>query len=208
MSAPVRRSPLSRAHAELGAAFVREAGWEVPADYGQEAAERSLLTDVVAIADVTPRGKIDARGDVEGAIGAAGDAIVARITEDWAIVLTEPGGEEVLLPKLESAAGVGAMVTDATHLFAGFALGGPKLPDVLARSTGWDPATLAPGRATGAPIVDVRAVMLRLDLRLPVIEVYVGSELARYAWRTLLEVVRSLGGGPAGWSALRAEGWR
>ena len=38
------------------------------------------------------------------------------------------------------------MVTDVTHLFAGFALAGPRLPDVLARPTSWDPASLARGR--------------------------------------------------------------
>ena len=89
------------------------------------------------------------------------------------------------------------MVTDATHLFVGFALAGPELPEVLARLTSWDPASLAEGEATGAPIGDVRAVVVRRDLPLPVLEAYVATEFARYAWETVLDAV-SAGGRGAG----------
>lgn len=207
MSAPIRRSPVSRMHRELGAAIEAEAGWELVAHYGDEAGERVLLREAVALVDVTPRGKVDVRGGVGGALSVAGDALTARIAEDWALVLAEPGGEEVLLPKMEQAAGPDAMVTDATHLFAGFALAGPKQADALARLTSWDPSTLATGAATGAPIADVRAVVVRRDLEMPVLEVFVATELARFVWETVLDVVDRSGGGPAGWTALRAEGW-
>lgn len=203
MSAPVRRSPLARAHEALGARLGLEAGWEVVLGY----AEETSLLETVAIVDVTPRAKVDVRGATGPALGAAGDALVAQVSNVWALVLGEPGAEEILLPKLEQAAGPGSMVTDATHLHAGFALAGPQLPDLLARATGWDPSTLAPGEATGAPVVDVGAVVVRRDLEMPVLEVYVATELARYAWQELLAIARSLGGGPAGWDALRAAGW-
>ena len=202
MNAPVRRSPLARAHEALGARVDREAGWEVVLGYADE----SRPLEAVAVVDVTPRAKVDVRGATAAALGAAGDALVAQISDAWALVLGEPGAEEILLPKLEQAAGPGSMVTDATHLHAGFALGGPRLAELLSRATGWDPATL-PSGATGAPILDVRAVVVRRDLELPVLEVYVATELARYAWEELLAIARSLGGGPAGWDALRAEGW-
>ncbi len=207
MNEPIRRSPLGRSHADLGAGPDREAGWELVAHYGDEAAERARLREGVGVADITARGKIDVRGSLEGALSGAGDALSARIADDWALVLSEPGGEEVLLPKLGSAAGAGAMVTDATHLFVGFALAGPELPEVLARLTSWDPASLAEGEATGAPIGDVRAVVVRRDLPLPVLETYVATEFARYAWETVLGAVRRAGGAPVGWSALRGEGW-
>jgi glycine cleavage system aminomethyltransferase T len=204
---PVRRSPLARSHADLGAVPDREAGWELVAHYGDEAAERSALREGAGVADITARGKIDVRGSLEGALSGAGDVLTARIADDWALLLSEPGGEEVLLPKLGSAAGAGAMVTDATHLFVGFALAGPELPEVLARLTSWDPASLAAGEATGAPIGDVRAVVVRRDLPLPVLEAYVATEFARYAWEAVLDAVRRTGGAPVGWRALRGEGW-
>jgi glycine cleavage system aminomethyltransferase T len=204
---PIRRSPLARSHADLGAVPDRVAGWELVANYGDEAVERTALREGIGIADVTARGKIDVRGALEGALSAAGDVLTARIAGDWALLLSEPGGEEVLVPKLEPAAGPGAMVTDATHLFVGFALAGPDLPEALARLTSWDPASLEAGAATGAPIGDVRAVVVRRELPLPVLEAYVATEFARYAWKTVLDAVRRAGGSPVGWRALRAEGW-
>ena len=208
MIAPVRRSPVTRMHADLGACFASEAGWDLVADYGSESGERGLLREKVGLADVTPRAKIDARGAIEAALGAAADAVSARVAEDWALVLAEPGDEEFLVPKLESAAGREAMITDATHLFAGFALVGPLLAEVVARLTSWDPATLAPASAVGAPIADVHAVLVGRSLGTPTLEAYVSTDHARYVWETLLDAVHRVGGGPVGWRALRAEGWR
>jgi glycine cleavage system aminomethyltransferase T len=202
---PIRRTPLSRYHQRLGVSVEAEAGWLLPVAYPDEGAH---LRRSIGLVDLTPRAKIDARGSVEGMLGAAGDALVARIAPDWAMVLDAPGAEEILLPKLEQAAGTDAMVTDATHLFAGFCLAGPLLGEALARLTTWDPSTLARGAATGAPIGDVRAVVARRDLAIPTLEVYTATEFARYAWETLAAVVHQLGGGPVGWRALRAEGWR
>ena len=45
-------------------------------------------------------------------------------------------------------------------------------------------------------------------LPVSILEVYVATEYARYAWERLVDVVEGLGGGPVGWQALRAQGWR
>ncbi len=205
MNAPVRRTPMARMHERLGVTIEVEAGWELPVAYADEGAP---LQGSIGLADLTPRAKIDVRGTVEGALGVAGDGLIARIAPDWGLVLDAPGAEEILLPKLEQAANAGAMVTDATHLFAGFGLVGPRLDDALARLTSWDPATLPAGSATGAPIGDVRAIVARRDLTFAMLEVYTAAEFARYAWETIFDVVQRLGGGPVGWRALRAAGWR
>jgi glycine cleavage system aminomethyltransferase T len=207
VTGPLRRPPASHVHERLGATFEIEEGWSLPASYGDDEAERAAIRDVVAVADVTPRGKIDVRGDVGAALGSAGGELTARIAPEWALVLTAPGAEDIVRPKLESSAGQHAMVTDATHLFAGYALCGPLLPDLLARTSSWNPATLSPGAGTGAPIAGVRSIMFRRDLEVAVLEVYVATELARYVWETLHDVAASLGGRAAGWRALRAEGW-
>jgi heterotetrameric sarcosine oxidase gamma subunit len=163
------------------------------------------MKSTVAVVDITARGKIDIRGNVGASLSAAGDSLVAHISPDWAMVLTEPGGEEVLTTKLAASADEHEMVTDATHAYAGYALVGPKLADLLSRTTAWDPATLEAGQATGAAIAEIRGVMLRRDDS--TLEVYVSSEFGRYAWETLLSVARGLDGGPAGWKALRQRGW-
>lgn len=207
MRAAVRRSPAARLSSRLGAVFVEEAGWEIPASYGDDAAERAAIRDRVAIADVTARAKVDLRGDLPEALFVPADAVVARISRDWAVVLGEPNAEATLMRALEPLAGPRTMVTDVTHLFAGLALAGPALADVIERATSWDLATLGPGEANGAPIAEVRALIVRRELVVPVLEVYVATELARYVWETLSGVVAGLGGGPVGWQALRAEGW-
>jgi glycine cleavage system aminomethyltransferase T len=109
---------------------------------------------------------------------------------------------------MQEAVGAAAMVTDVTHLYAGFALGGPSLSDALARLTSWDQSGLGVGGATGAPIADVRAIVRRREASVPVVEIWVAMEFARYAWRSVLEVVERLSGEPVGWDALRELGWR
>jgi glycine cleavage system aminomethyltransferase T len=204
----IRRSPVARLSSRHGAVFVEEGGWEVPASYGDDAAERQAIRGRVAIADITARSKVDLRGDLPEAIFVPADAIVARISKEWAVLFGEPNAEAELMRAVEPLAGPRTMVSDATHLFAGVALAGPDLPDAIERATSWDPGTLAPGEATGAPIAEVQALLVRRDLLVPVLEVYVATELARYVWETLSGIVSGLGGAPVGWQALRAEGWR
>ena len=205
---PVMRSPAGRLHAARGASFRAESGWEIPASYGDTEAERTALREAVAICDVTARGKVDIHGRVDEALpDGVQDGIVARISHDWALVFTAPGEPSALVRELEGAAGDAAMVTDVTHLYSGYALAGPRLDDLVARLTSYDHSTLAPGAAAGAPIAEVRAVLVRRELEVPVVEAYVASEFGRYVWESLLEVAERLGGAPVGWDALRAEGW-
>jgi glycine cleavage system aminomethyltransferase T len=206
--AAIRRSPAARLSSHRGAVFTEEAGWEIPVSYGDDAAERAVIRDRVAIADVTARAKVDVRGHIPEALPSPADTVLARISAEWVVMLGAPDAEGRLVRAIEPLAGSAAMVTDVTHLFAGFALAGPDLVGVLERTTSWDPMTLAPGEATGAPIVEVRALMVRRDLPVPVLELYVATEYARYVWETLWGVVASMGGAPVGWQALRAEGWR
>jgi aminomethyltransferase len=206
--APIRRSPAARLSSRRGAVFVEEAGWEIPASYGDDAAERDAIRDGVAVADITARAKVDIRGDLPEEFFVPAGAIVARISREWAVILGEPDTEADLMRAIEPLAGPRTMVTDVTHLFSGFALVGPRLPEVIERATSWDLATLARGEATGAPIVEVRALVVRRDIAAVVLEVYVATELARYVWETLSDIVGGLGGAAVGWQALRAEGWR
>ena len=208
MRAPIRRAPAARLSLRRGAVFIEEAGWEIPASYGDDAAERAAIRDSVAIADITARAKVDVRGDLPNEIFAPAGAFVARVSSEWALILGEPNAEADLVRAVEPLAGTGTMVTDVTHLFAGFAMAGPGLPEVIERATSWDLSTLARGDATGAPIAEVRALMVRRDIAPDVLEVFVATELARYVWESLSGIVGGLGGAPVGWQALRAEGWR
>jgi sarcosine oxidase, subunit alpha len=207
---PVKQSPSHRQHRGLGARFVREAGWEIPAEYGSIEEERRAVTEGVALADVTARGKVDLRGDVEPVLRrleARGH--VAQVSSRWALVLTEPAELEPCLSETESGAANGeTMATDATSLYAGFALLGPAAANVLSRLTSFDAGRLAQGACAATRVAEVPAILVRPAVGGAPFELYVGSEYARYAWDSLLEAGAGLGIRPAGWEALRAEGWR
>lgn len=208
MRTAIRRSPTSRATSRGRAVFVEESGWEIPASYGDDPAERAAIRDRVAIADITARAKVDIRGDLPDAWVVPANAVIGRLSRDQAIVLGEPGAESALLRTLEPLGGPATMVTDVTHLFAGFALVGPGLPALIELATSWDLSDLDPGAATAASMVEVRSLLVRRDLAIPALEVYVATELGGYAWEALSDLVAGLGGALVGWHALRAEGWR
>lgn len=206
-TSPLAKSPAHLLHAALGATFVPEAGWEIPASYPQED-ERSSL-EAVGVADVTARGKVDLQGRVERLVSSAReDEAMARIAADRALLLLPPGPVEPRVAELRTLAGAEAMVTDATHLLAGFALVGPGLGAALERLTTIDVAALQAGTGAPGPFVGVAAVFVRPALPFAAIEVYVGSEVGRYVWEAVLGVCRRLGGGPVGWQLLRERGWR
>jgi glycine cleavage system aminomethyltransferase T len=185
-----------------------EGGAEVVRSYGDPDRERAAVAKDIGVADITVRAKIDVRGNVDPTLSAVPGDVVARIAGDWFLLFSPPGSVAARVASMQAAAGRSAMVTDVTHLYAGFALAGPCLPDALARLTGWDPSTLDAGTATGAPIADVRAIVLRREASVPLLEFWVPTEFVRYVWRSVLEVVERLGGGPVGWDALREQGWR
>ncbi|MBM4126404.1 MAG: aminomethyl transferase family protein [Nitrospira sp.] len=59
----MKHSLLHTHHTQLGASFEEVAGWEVPAHYGDMAAEHRAVRQGVGIADLSHRGKIRVTGD-------------------------------------------------------------------------------------------------------------------------------------------------
>jgi glycine cleavage system aminomethyltransferase T len=209
--APVMRSPLTEYQRRLNAELVTEDGWELPRNYGDVESERRAIRDGLAIADITSRGKIDVRGQVDSSLARLPQtrgAQLARLSRDWALVLTPAAGLKSSLQLLEQSADRATMVTDATSIYAGVALLGPRVPDLLRRLTAIDPAQLAPGQSVATQMLRIPAILLRRDLPSTVVEAYFGSEFARYVWEAVFTTGHPLEPEPVGWDALRAEGWR
>jgi glycine cleavage system aminomethyltransferase T len=231
---PVMRSPLTAAHRRLGATFVRDGGWEYPAAYegSAEARGREALASGVAITDVSARGKVDVRGAIGGlfariartsegwepgeivplepAPSEAHPGFVAPISDIWAIVFCPPASLETRLEELEEpVADALTMVTEVSGQYAGFALMGPRTFDLLARITPFDLGRLEPGAAVATSMLEISGMMLHRDLGADrtVIELWVASTYARYAWETLLSVGGPHGAAPLGRDALTDEGW-
>lgn len=209
--APVMRSSLSDLHRKLGAELAIQDGWELAQRYTDTGKERDAIRDGLGIADISARGKIDVRGAVDSSlrlITQMRGAALAKISHSWALVLTPPGGLEAALQLMEKAADRATMVTDATSVYAGIALLGPRVPDLLLRLCAFDPSELKPGYSVATQLLRMPAVLLRRDLPITAVEAFVPSEFARYAWESMFAVARPLAPQPVGWEALGAEGWR
>ncbi|MDH5640550.1 MAG: aminomethyltransferase family protein [Nitrospira sp.] len=59
----MKQSPLHAHHEQLGATFEEGAGWEIPAHYGDVAAEHRAVREAAGLADLSHRGKIRVTGD-------------------------------------------------------------------------------------------------------------------------------------------------
>ena len=59
----MKQSPLHSHHTQLGATFEEVTGWDVPAHYGDVAAEHRAVREGVGLADLSHRGKIRVTGD-------------------------------------------------------------------------------------------------------------------------------------------------
>lgn len=209
--APVMRSPISAQHHSDGATFAIEDGWEVPRRYRDVERERTAIREGLAIGDITARGKIDIRGRVDTALASLPQtrgATLARISRNWALVVTPPAGLAGSLALLTSAASRDTMVTDATSIYAGIALLGPRVPDLLSRLITANPESLLRGHCLATQLLRIPAILLGRELGVTVVEAYVPSELASYAWDAIFNAAQPLGPAPAGLDALRAEGWR
>jgi glycine cleavage system aminomethyltransferase T len=176
----------------------------------------------LGFADVSARGKIHLMGEVDPPLqvlaGAAPDAgrtatiasggFVARIARDWALALLGPVGEDAALKSLGAVQKANVSVTDVTSAMSGFLAGGPRLGEFLARTLSIDAARIDPGRCVAASWARIPSVIVVRELETPVVEIYVTADYGRYAWDTLEQLGRSLGGGPIGWRVLESMGWK
>jgi glycine cleavage system aminomethyltransferase T len=216
------RSAAHRSHTELGAAFEVRGSWEVPGSYGSEAAESKAIRTGLAVADISARGKLHLSGSVDSLLSRMAGApvepmraaaitsggAVARIARDFALALFEPSAETDALAAIEGELTPDAMAINVTSAISGFLVTGPMLNQLFARSVTMDVEELKPGRCLAVRWAQVPAILVVSTLATPMVEMYVGSEYGRYAWRTLLELSGTLGGIPAGWKALESSGWR
>jgi glycine cleavage system aminomethyltransferase T len=207
---PLMRSPITARH-QQGATLAIEDGWEVPRHYQDVARERAAIRDGLAIADITARGKIDIRGKVDSALASLPQsraAVLARVSRSWALVITPPAGLSDTLKLMAGSASRDTMVTDATSIYAGFALLGPRVPELLSRLITTDPSALRPGYCLATQLLRLPAILLRRALPVMVVEAYLPAEYASYAWDAIVNAAHPLAPEPVGLDALRAEGWR
>jgi glycine cleavage system aminomethyltransferase T len=217
------RSAAHRSHIQLGATLELRGPWEVPGLYGSETAETEAIRARLAIADISARGKLHLSGEIDALVRRmAGDAVVpmriaaitsggwvARVARDFALALFEPSAETDALTAIEGELTGDALAVDATSAMSGFLIAGPMIKQLFARSLTVDIQEIQPGRCMGARWAQIPTILVVSEAPVtPMVEMYVGSEYGRYAWRTLLDLSRRLGGIPVGWKSLESSGWR
>ena len=151
MTTLLKRSALSGVYRMNGAKTTTVAGWEIAESFGDASREQRQLAEGAVLVDWSHIGKLTlSRGDAaavaeQGISGVSKtevlstigtqDQVALRLTPNDFQLLCQPGQEQALLEKLDSAK---STVTDSTGALACFALGGPRRDEVLERSTAVD----------------------------------------------------------------------
>lgn len=218
----VMRSAAHKSHSDLGATFEARGVWEVPASYGSEPRETEAMRAGLAFADVSARGKLHLSGSIDALVrlmtrdavepmrtaAITSGGVVARVARDFALALFGASAETDALTAVERELTGDAMATDATSALSGFVVAGPLSKQLFARSLTIDVEEIQPGRCLAARWAYIPAIVVIPTTATPMVEMYVGSEYGRYAWRTLLELGEKHGGIPVGWKSLESAGWR
>jgi aminomethyltransferase len=191
-NAPLLRSPLYDLHVAAGAAMTAEAGWEVPARYGDARAEAGQARQGAAVADVTPAGRVRIRGDGAGRAveklcgaeslrqeddtvrpvtlrdasgGVLGAARLLRLEDFW-LVLTSPAGRQAAVAAAaEIGSATDASVDDQTEKTAMIACLGPRSAELLDSVLPVRVSDLPDGGARTGSLLIAKYIVLRSDLR-------------------------------------------
>jgi glycine cleavage system aminomethyltransferase T len=210
-------------HAAHGARFVERGGWALAADYGSVAKEVAAARDGVGLADVSAFAKTSLLGaGVPGlaaellgvgavsrpravaALDATVPVLACRLALDQLLLLSSETVDRLAERLGSLMAGKAVVRSDVTAAYAGFALVGPIVEDVLRRLTGFDvsPAGLPLATCAETSLAGVHTLLVRPPATpLPSLRVYVGWDVAEYLWERLLQAGESAGITPLGLEA-------
>ncbi|MDQ2741714.1 MAG: hypothetical protein M3Z66_05395 [Chloroflexota bacterium] len=225
---PVRLTPLYHEHLVQGADMEERDGWLLPRSYGDPDGELRTLRDSAGLFDISEQGKIDLKGEeivsvlravfpaMESAeigtrAGGMDGALVYRLTNEQALVLTAPAAAQDTLETLRGAAAKRRCVhlTDITGSLCGLRLLGPQAPAVLERLSTLDLAVdrFPDGAFAQGALAKIHALVARRDAAgLAGYDLYLDRDLAAYLWGVLLEAGTPLGLRPVGREAEEGSG--
>jgi heterotetrameric sarcosine oxidase gamma subunit len=224
MTTPTKLTPLCQIAQSLGAKFVEMGGWRFAESYTSIEAEMAAARDSVALADVTPHGKLQIEGaaalDVlRGAFSAVPESIghgiqveagyLYRLRHDQFYLSTPPGGESKVFVQLEAAVvnrEFFVTVTDMTHGLADIRMIGPASRAVLSQLCGLDFTDEAFPNMTAkqTSLAKTKQLILRRDFgALPTYTIIGAQSLAAYLWDVMMEAGHDFGIAPIGVAALR-----
>ena len=226
---PVALSAMYAKHLGLGAVMADAAGWRLPARYTSAAEEIERLRQGVGISDVSSVGKISVQGervdwlmsttldDVDAPdVGVArrgqlsdgsapGGVLLARLTHDEVLVLTDPGEGGAVSGSLTRTADGCVHVVDVTSALAGVRIVGPLAGRLLAAVSELDtsPGAFPDMCCAQTRLAEVHGTLVRHDVAgLPSYDLYIGREYGEYMWDALMEAGEEHGIVPVGTEAM------
>mgnify|MGYP000877330540 CR=1 FL=1 len=218
----MKHSRLHQQHTHLGATFEDVTGWEIPAHYGDAAAEHRAVREAVGIADLSHRGKIKVIGEdrvkwLQSII--SNDILPLRPGHGcYSSLLTHKGkmltyfrlymqSDAVLLEDVGEIGqtsfqtlrkfllyGTKAKMEDCTETWGLLLISGPKAAHVVQSAFGVDVTDLKPVDCVTAQIAGHQAFVLRTEETGEVdLEVLLPAESLPTAWTSALQAGAKFG---------------
>ncbi len=196
------RTPMERNHLAAGATIEERDGWRIA--FYEENGEPAAWA-----ADVSHTGKLDVRGSRDRIDDLTGGLALGRANHTdgvWTLRLS-PTHAVVLCPNGRAAElrdRIGNGVVDMTCGWAAVMLGGPRVRDVLMRSSALDvrESRFPPGACTAGSVMRCPSIVLHDAGRFWVL---CGWEFGEYMWESLLDAGVPVGIGRVSASAALRE---
>lgn len=218
----MKQSRLHSQHVQLGAAFETVAGWEMPAQYGDVAAEHRAVRQAVGLADLSHRGKIRVTGDdrvkwlqsllsndilplqpgqgrYSGFLTHKGKMLAyVRVYMQTDAIMLEDVGEvgETTFQALRKFLlyGTKAKMENCAESWGLLLISGPKAEQTIKSAFGVDVAGLAPANFVTAQIGGQSALVIRTEETGEVdVEILLPADGLPSAWNALMEAGKSFG---------------
>lgn len=227
----MKRSSIHAHHVQLGASFEEVTGWEVPAHYGDAAAEYRAVRRAVGLADLSHRGKVRVTGEdrikwlqsivsndvlslqpgqgcYSSLLNHKGKMLTYfRLYRQPDAVMIEDVGEigETTYQTLRKFLlyGTKAKMDNCAESWGLLLVSGPQAPTVVQSAFGVDVSDLKPVTFVTARIGDQIALVMRTEETGEIdLEVMLPADALPVAWNRLWEAGRSHGIKPVGRQAL------
>lgn len=226
---PIARSSMHNRHADLGAEFTNNSGWQRPAKYMDLEKEVAAITSKVGLIDISPNGKVTAQSTEMNKYMMASfhvvpnpdilecqlaqvmleegpsTVIVARLSYDELFIITFPGQGLPTATFLNESRSESSYALDVSSAFAGLQVIGPSAYELLSEltETNISESQFPNLTCSQSKVSEIGARIIRRDVRNTLsFDVYFPREYGEYIWDSFMHAGEHLGVEPVGTQAV------
>ena len=191
---------------DLGAVVADAAGWQLVQHYGSVEDEVRAVEESSGICDISGRSAARVKAfDIDrvfgtltpeiGSVAEDGDRIIARLTDEEALVLGPPMANGEWNGGVEQSGEPTRYVTDVTSGLTGLKIAGPRAREVIGSLTDVNvgESSMQDRSCSQVGFAQIHGILIRLNLgTAPAYELYVAREFGVYVWEVVID---SLGHG-------------